>query len=58
MSMDSSTRRTTVADCPIDSFEVIGDADDLPEAFYNALAALLLDIGEPDESEETTEDAA
>jgi hypothetical protein len=40
-----------MTDGPIDSFEVIGDADDLPETFFDALAALLLDLEERDESE-------
>ena len=47
-----------MADCPTDSFEVIGDADDLPDTFFDALAALLLDLEGRDESEtEESEEA-
>jgi hypothetical protein len=40
-----------LADFPIDAFELIGDPDTLPEAFFDSLAALLLSIEECQEIE-------
>jgi len=39
---------TPVADCPDESFDVLGDPDALADAFFDALAALLLDISKSD----------
>ena len=55
---DGTGVEAPVADCPDESFDLFGDPDALDDAFFDALARLLLDVNQSDEPQQDAEEEA
>jgi hypothetical protein len=54
----TASRITALSEPAIEAFEVHGDPAELPDAFFDALASLLLSVNETRESELDVEEPA